>query len=484
MQKVSGTQFANNAIWKFLELIVRKLIGLVISTILARILLPEAYGIVALTTVFITFSDIFILNGFNVALIRKDRVSEEDYSTVMILSLVFTTVLYCLFFFSAPAVASFYKTPELKGVLRTITILLFFQSVATVIRAKGTRELRFREMSIVTVIENVTAGFIGLYMAYKGFGVWALVFQQVSAAFLDMVLLSIVFRWKYRFAFRVGIVRDMLSFTAGVLGSSFMDFLGNNANSLVVGRTYSSTELGYMNRGNMYPEVIGLNTYNAINSVLLPALASRQNDRKAMHDVVRKVVSVTEYIILPLMIGLAGVSRNFIIVFLTKKWLPCLIILNCACINYMIQPIRSIGSNVFYALGESKTIMRVEGFRVLAMLANLITVIVLLRKSIYVLVFGNLVIAFCVLLIMQKFVSRAIGYTYKELFMDVLPTVLLSVPMLAVALMIDRVLPHNVLSLTLQILAGAAVYLIGSWITKNKNFLVIKNTAYERIKKK
>ena len=294
MEKVTGQQFAENAMWKFLEMIVQKIVGLVISTILARLLLPEVYGIVALTTVFITFSDIFILNGFNVALIRKEQTTEKDYATVMLMSLLFALVLYVVFFVSAPWLAEFYHTPQLIKVLRILTVILFFRAIATVIRAKGTRELRFKEMSVVSVTANIFAGLAGLVLAYRGFGVWALVAQQISAALWDMILLSVIFHWKYRLCFQTETIREMFSFTMGVFGASFMDFLGNNANSLVVGKAYSPTELGYMNRGNMYPEVIGLNTYNAISSVLLPTLASRQNDRKEIRNVVRSVVSITE----------------------------------------------------------------------------------------------------------------------------------------------------------------------------------------------
>lgn len=483
MQRVTGKQFADNAMWKFIELMAHKLIGLAISTILARLLLPETYGIVALTTVFISFADIFILNGFNVALVCKENVSETEYSSVMILSLAFTSMLYVVFFFSAPVIAAFYDTSELESVFRVVTILLFFRSIAAVIRAKGTRELRVREMSIITVIENVSAGLVGLFLAYRGYGVWALVAQLVVASFLDMVLLSAVFRWKYHLYFQTCTVKEMLSFTMFVLASSLMDFLGNNVSSLVVGRAYSSAELGYMNRGNMYPEVIGLNTYSAINSILLPALASRRNDKKAMHDVVREVVSSTGYMLFPLMLGLACVSRNFIVVLLTDKWIPCRIIMVCSCINYLINPIRAIACNVFYALGESKITMRVERLRLVAMLINLVVTIVWLKQSIYVLALTNLMIAFCVMLITQLLVKKEIGYTFCELFSDMKSSLFLSCPMVVVVLYIDFAMPHNILTLLFQIVMGAGLYLLGSCFTKNKNYVRIKAIALERIKK-
>lgn len=195
MRRVTSNQFANNAMWKFADMISNKLILLVITILLARLITPEAYGIVALTTVFIAFSDIFIQNGFNIALIRKETVDEIDYSTVTTMSLVFTIFMYLIIFVTAPYAASFYKSPDLCLVLRIITILLFFKSIVSVIRAKGTRELQFKKIVISAFISNVSAGVIAVVLAYLGWGIWALVAQQLLAGFLDMIIMILIFRW-------------------------------------------------------------------------------------------------------------------------------------------------------------------------------------------------------------------------------------------------------------------------------------------------
>lgn len=484
MKQVSKDQFASNAFWKFMEIIVRKLIALVISTILARILAPEAYGVVALTTVFITFSDIFILNGFNVALVRKETVDEEDYSTVMILSLGFSAIVYTIFFFSAPALATFYKSPELKNVLRVITILIFFQSVATVIRSKATRELKFKEMSFVAISGNVMASLIALVMAYSGMGVWALVTQQVLANFFDMVLLTIVFKWKYTWKFSKKKAGEMLIFTLGVLGASFLDFLGNNANSLVIGRAYNTSELAYYNRGNMYPETISLNTYNSINSVLLPTLSSRQNDPAEMKRVVRKVVSVTEYIILPMMFGLIAISDRFVGVLLTHKWDFCIPVMICSCLYYSINPIRAIGYSVFYAKGESRRNVKIEIARSIIMITNLVIIIILLKQSIYVLAVMNVVIAFLVAMFTQFQVNKCISYKFRELFMDILPSFVMSLVMGIVVKGITLVTPETGIVFIFQLIVGITVYVLLSIITKNANYSFLKNYVTRKLLKR
>ncbi len=470
MERVTKNQFASNALWKFFEVICRKLVSLVISTILARLLMPEAYGVVALTTVFITFSDIFILNGFNVELIRKERVTDIDYSTVMVLCLSFSMALYAIFFVVAPFLAVFYKTPELGPVLRTITLLLFFQSVATVIRAKGTRELRFKEISLVSLISSISASIVGVIMAYKGCGVWSLVAQQVLTNVFDMLLMIITFKWRVPLRFSLAVAKQMLKFTVGVLGTSFLDFLGNNANSLVIGKAYNTTDLGYYNRGNMYPETISLNTYNSINSVLLPTLASRQNDVEAMKLVVRRVVSLTEYIILPMMFGLIAVSDRFVLVLLTEKWVPCIGIMIYACLCYAINPIRAIGYSVFYAKGESARSVRIEVFRSIFMMANLVIMIILFKNSIYVLAAVNVAIAFLVALATQIQVKQCIGYKFNELFIDVAPSFLMSCSIIIVARLVCLFSFSDIVILVMQMISGAITYIVLSIISNNRNF--------------
>ena len=200
MDKVSSKQFAASALWRFVDVISRKLVSLVVSILLARMIAPEAYGVVALTMVFIVFSDIFILNGFNVALIRKEETSSIDYSTVMSMSIIFTCVIYALIWLLSPFLAEFYESPDLSPVLRVITILLFFESVSAVIRAKATREMQFKKMTIAGFTGNLVSGLIALVLAFMDYGVWALVVQQVTANFIEMVLLLIIFKWKMKYA--------------------------------------------------------------------------------------------------------------------------------------------------------------------------------------------------------------------------------------------------------------------------------------------
>ena len=469
MRRVTSNQFANNAMWKFADMISNKLILLVITILLARLITPEAYGVVALTMVFIGFSDIFILNGFNIALIRKETVDEIDYSTVTTMSLVFTVFMYLIIFVTAPYAASFYKSPDLCLVLRIITILLFFRSIVSVIRAKGTRELQFKRMVISAFISNVSAGVIALVLAYLGWGIWALVAQQLLAGFLDMIILMHIFRWHLSLKISFSVVKGMLKFTVGVLGTSFLDFLGNNVSSLIIGKSYSTKDLGYYNRANILPETIGLNAYNSINSVLLPTLASLQNDRDAMKRVTRKVMSLTEYIILPMMFGLIGVANVLIPVLLTDKWVSSIPLMYFCCISFAINPIRAIGYNVFYARGDSRLSVNIEILRATLMIVGILIVILVFQEALIYVLLSNALISLVVAGATHYRVKSCIGYS------DVFPSLVMSLIMMSIVLLVGNLQMNKVLLLIIQVLIGGTIYMGMSLVLKNKNFVILKD---------
>lgn len=408
-------------------------------------------------------------------MIRKETVDEIDYSTVTTMSLVFTVFMYLIIFVTAPYAASFYKSPDLCLVLRIITILLFFRSIVSVIRAKGTRELQFKRMVISAFISNVSAGVIALVLAYLGWGIWALVAQQLLAGFLDMIILMHIFRWHLSLKISFSVVKGMLKFTVGVLGTSFLDFLGNNVSSLIIGKSYSTKDLGYYNRANILPETIGLNAYNSINSVLLPTLASLQNDRDAMKRVTRKVMSLTEYIILPMMFGLIGVANVLIPVLLTDKWVSSIPLMYFCCISFAINPIRAIGYNVFYARGDSRLSVNIEILRATLMIVGILIVILVFQEALIYVLLSNALISLVVAGATHYRVKSCIGYSFRELYSDVFPSLVMSLIMMSIVLLVGNLQMNKVLLLIIQVLIGGTIYMGMSLVLKNKNFVILKD---------
>ncbi len=484
MEKVSSRQFASSALWRFVDVISRKIVTLFVSILLARMIAPEAYGVVALTMVFIVFCDIFILNGFNVALIRKEEASPTDYSTVMTMSLAFTSAMYVIIWFCAPLFANFYDSPDLCPVLRAITLLLFFESVSSVIRAKATREMQFKKMTLAAFTASLVSGIIALVLAYMDAGVWALVVQQVSSNMIEMVMLLIVFRWKFSFKFSSDVAKGMTRFTIGVLGSSFLDFFGNNFTNLIVGKAYSTKDLGYMNRANILPETVGLNAYNSINSVLLPTLSSRQNSDEEMKAVLRKVMALTMYVILPMMFGLIGTAKVLIPVLLTDKWIPSIPLMYFCCLFYAVNPIRSIGYSAFYAKGQSKYSVQVEILRASLMIAGVLLVSLILKLGLMFILLSNLLVSLIVALNTQYKVRGLLDYTFRELWKDISPALFMSLVMCVIVFLIGMIPWNQVFILVLQVVAGVSIYLLLSHMTRNENYAMAKGYIIEKFLKR
>lgn len=475
MEPVTSVQFINSTFWKFIETISKKGLSLIISLVLARMLMPEHYGIIALTTVFITFSDIFILNGFNIALIRKYDVKPVDYSTVMCLSLIFSGLLYFVFFLTAPLIADYYNTAELKPVLRIIMLLLFFQSCSTVERAKATREMQFKLMSIVAFTSNIVAGGIGVALAYKGFGVWALVVQQVSLNFFDMILMTIFLKWDFSLHFSRASAKELLKFSMGVIGASFLDFAGNNITSLVIGKVNSPVNLGYYNRGAMLPEQVYMNVYNTINSALLPMLASRQTNIERIKAVVRRIIPITTYIIFPLLGGLMIVAPRLVPFLITDRWLPSVPLMQWICVIYAFNAIRAVNGNVLYAIGKSKLNFRIETIRCFTLITVMVLTLNVLKLGLNFLVASNAMVAVLVALLTQFWTKKQIGYTYGELFWDIAPALILTSTMIIIVFFVGYLPLGDTSLLFIQIFVGIVVYICLSKIFRIKSFYEIVN---------
>ena len=317
--QVTKKQFAMNSLWKILEQFSAKGISMVVSIVLARWLLPSDYGLIALTTVFTNLSDILIDGGFSTALIRKETVDDYDYSAVFSVSSSMSIFLYAVLFFAAPFVAGYYAEPQLTIVLRVIGFTFFIQAFTAVRNGIVNRNMQFKLLFYCNSTASIVSGAIGIVAAYMGYGVWALVAQRLTQQLALTVLLFIKVKWKISWKFNLGRIKEMLKFSLGVVGSSLLNYLGGNIYSVVIGKKYSVTDLGYYNKGEQLPMQFSLYTFGAMSNVLLPTISSCQNDLERVKHIIRKVVVMTSFLIMPLMAGLAITSKEVIVSFLQKN---------------------------------------------------------------------------------------------------------------------------------------------------------------------
>lgn len=470
MSNINKKTFFTSTVWKLLEILSTKGVSTVISIILARILVPEDYGIVALTTVFINLAGVFVSSGLETSLIQKKDVDDLDFSNALFFSLTVAGIIYAVFFFAAPNIADYYEEEMLTSVLRVQMLSLFIGAFSIVRNAIVTRRFQFKKLCIINAFATIISGMIGIVLAYLNFGVWALVLYTIIRDLISTVVLLISVKWHVIFKVSFNRLKKLISYSVWVLLATLADFAGNNIYSAVYGKIYSMAELGYYNKGGQLPELVGLQTFGAITSVLLPALSESQTDKERMRLIVKKVVKVSSYIIFPMMIGLAVIGKRIVIFLFTDKWLPCVPILWVSCVNYAINPLRAINMQLIYASGDSRKCTIIELIRSALMCINLFIGRVILKLDIYELTFTTLFIAVIIVLITQRYAYKIIRYRFKEWIKDLTPALGLSLLMAVIVYTTGKIQWNNTLVLFIQVIIGVCVYILLSILMKVESF--------------
>lgn len=467
MANINKKIFVSSAAWKMVESLSTRGASLLISILLARMLAPEDYGIVALTAIFINLSSSLVTSGLGTALVRKEDVDNVDYTTVFIFCMMVAAVLYVACFFAAPFIADFYEEPMIKPVLRVQMLSLFLCALGVVRGAMITRQFQFKAQFITNFIATIIGGVAGIVMAYAGLGVWALVFYTLIQSGAYSFILFFFVKWKPSKELSFKRMKSLLSFSSFVLFAGVIDFLANNIPGTIYGKRYSVETLGYMSKGNQLPELVCLHTFGAISAVLLPAMAESQTDLVRLKAMTRKIVSMSAYILVPMMVGLAFVGERTIIFLFTEKWLPSVPLLYAACISYGLNPFRAINMQLIYALGNAKTATTIEVIRfALSMLWMGIGVFILKLSLVSVALIGSF-IPVTVVLVTQFVVKGYIGYSFHEFFSDITAPLTISAVMAVFVYLVGLLQMNNLLVLILQVATGVVVYFALSVATKN-----------------
>lgn len=456
--------------WKFVERLSVQGASFLVTLILARLLTPEDYGVVALITVFISLANTFVQGGFNTALIQKKDATQEDFFSVTVFTLLVAVILYVFLFILAPWLADFYAMPEITNIVRVMALLLIPAAINSVQVAYVTKDLRFKVLSASSLISTGLAAIIGISMAYCGFGAWALVVQQISIQLFSCITIMVLTKWSPKGRFSIKSVRELIPYGSRILCSNLLVTFFLNLRSMIIGRMYSSESLGFFNRGKQFPQAVMESINGTIQSVLLPVYANEQDHRQKMLKMVRLSIQVSSYLIFPMMIGLACVAPALVELLLTEKWLPCVPFLQLFAFSYMCQPAQLSAAQAYRAIGDSKTPLHLE-------FARKVAEIVLLAISMK---YGTIAIAFSsvaagVVALGMAFVPnvRILHYTIQEQLIDLLPALIMSLVMGAVVLWVGRIELSIWLRLVLQIFSGLIVYFLISLILKPKAFTFI-----------
>lgn len=459
-------------IWKLLERFGVQGVQFILQIILARLLSPEHYGVLAIMIIFTTLANVFIQNGFNTALIQNKDVTEEDYSSVLWVSLGVATVMYAAIFFGAPAIASFYNMPELISPLRVLALMLFPGALNSVQLAKVSREMDFKQVFIGNIGAIIVSGVAGIAVALLGGGLWALVTQTMLNVFIAAIVMQFTTKLKIRFVINWKRIKVLFSYGWKLLVSGLIDTLYQDLQGLVIGKKYDSSTLGYFNRGKQFPQFLMNSINGAVQSVMLPAMSEKQNDKANLKALMRNSMTMSAYIVFPMMAGLAGVAEPLITVLLTDKWLPSVPYLQIYCFSFAFYPVHSCNLQAINAMGRSDIFLKLEIIKKSYGLLAIIIAVACFESPLAIALTG------AVTTIISCFVNafpnkKLIDYSYFEQLKDIMPSFIASIVMLAAVLLVGQLNINTFAVLVIQVLVGVAVYLIISVVFKIKPFMLV-----------
>lgn len=459
----------SSAIWKFAERFCAQGVSLVVSILLARMLVPEDYSVVGIVAIFFAFCNVFVSNGMNAALIQKKDTTVEDYSTVLYLNLSIAFVLYAVMFFCAPLIAELYEKGALTLILRVMSLTFFANALKSVLSAYVSNNLEFKQFFRSTIIGTVVSAVVGVAMAYKGMGPWALVAQEMTNTVIDTLILYLSTRMKFVKTFSFARIRSMVSYGWKIMISGVISVLYDNLSPLIVGLKFTTADLAYYNKGGSFPGLINSTVSDTLASVLFPVMSKMQDDCTDVLNVTRRFVKVASFVIFPMMIGMAAVADSFVSFLLTDKWLPAAVYIRIFCISHMFNLVQVGNLQAIKAIGRSDITLRLEVIKK-SIYFVLIYLFVLLSDKPEVFALSSI---FCtvVAFVVNTYPNRKLlGYWYRYQFADILPNLAISLLMGVLVMLTGRLPLSAGVLLPLQILTGVAAYVGLSVVTRNENF--------------
>ncbi len=464
----------SGVIWKFGERVSAQAVNFIVSIILARLLLPDDYGLIALVTVFITICNKIVISGFATSLIQKKDADNLDFSTVFYFSLAVAVVLYTGLFFSAPFIAEFYSAesdPELFiQVIRVMGINLFIIAVNSVQQAYVSRTMQFRKFFFSTIIGTVVSAVAGIALAYMGKGVWALVAQNMILAVVNGIVLWFMVKWRPQLKFSFKRLKTLYSYGWKIFVASMIKILYTDLRSLVIGKVYTAADLAFYNKAQSFPQLIDTNVEGTIDSVLFPAISKKQSNVDDMRAMLRRAIKTTSYILMPLLAGLSAVAKPFIIILLTDKWAESIPLMQILAFSFIFAPVELENLQAIKAIGRSDIALKVEIIKKVVGVAILIASIPFGVTAIAV----GMVISTTLSAIINAIPNKKLlGYTFKMQLKDILPSLMMSLVMFGAVYPISLLNLNVWLMLIIQVVAGAVIYIALSAIFKVESFKYI-----------
>lgn len=464
-------------IWKLFEKIGAQLVAMIIQIVLARLLLPSDYGIIGYLTLFMNIMDVFLRQGFTTALIQKKDADEIDYSTVFIANVILSIVLYFIMFMIAPLVALYYSEPKLINIMRVLSLNVVIGSLSTVHNAVMTKKLEFKKSFMRGLANTITYGVVGITLAMVNFGVWSLVFGKLAGAFVGGVVLWITVKWKPERKFSFSRLKGLFKFSSRVLGTDLLETFFHNIHALIIGRIYTSSDLGFYQRGQNIPQTVMTSIDGSMTEVMYPTFSLLQNDKIKLKSALQRSMKLSMFVCMPILVGLCVTAEPLTLILLTDKWLPSIPYMRVMCIVTMFWPLAA-RLHALKALGKSQLTLRIS---LINNSIYLIVTILLARFGPIYIMISSVITNTIGVFITSYFVKKHINYSLIELIQDIGKSVGLSVFMGGIVYLFTYLSFAKWIILLIQIIIGIIIYVLGSIVLKIDSFYYILDLIKEKM---
>jgi len=476
-----GNKMFKGAIWSTIERLSVQLVSFILTIVLARLLTPSEYGTIGLLIVFISFSQVFIDSGFSKALIQKQNRTDDDISTVFYFNLFIAIICYVSLYFLAPLISGFYEISKLENLLKVLSISLFFNALFAIPNTLLSIDMNFKSITKVNFSSTVISGLIAIYLAYDGFGEWALVYQTLIKSFLMAVFFWIAVKWKPIMIFSKKSFFELFNFGSKLLVNSLMNNIVNNFASLFIAKVINTQQLGFYTRGTQNADTAFSTINSIIDNVLLPGLAPLQNQLELLIDGTKKIIKTAAVVVIPIFLGLSIIAKPLIILLLTEKWSMAIPIMQLICLSRLITIISGININLLYVLGRSDLALKQQYFKIAI---RIVLLVVALQYGIIIIAAAELATTIIHFFINTYYPGKMMKYGAIQQIKDISPIILSGVVMSIIGVSVVYFAGlSDLLSIILTIILCSTSYYFMMRILKISEYKMLEKRIIEIFKK-
>jgi teichuronic acid exporter len=458
-------------LWSVLERFSTQGMQFILGIVLARLLTPSDYGLIAMTAVFLSISHALVDSGFSQALIQKKNTSEKDFHTIFHFNFLVSILVYSILFFLARPISVFYEIPQLSAIIEVIGLNLILHSFSIIPIAKLSRKLDFKTLAKATLLSVAVSGVVSIYLAYQGWGVWALVAQVLIKSTLNSILLYILIQWRPKLIFSKESFNTLFGFGSNLLATGLLNAVYNNFYTIVIGKVYDASQLGLYTRANQLQKFPSESVTTVIQRVTYPALCSIQDSKEKLERYYRKIIRLSAFVIFPSMVWLAVVAEPFIVVILTETWMGVVPFLQLLAFVGILYPIHAMNLDILKVKGRSDLFLKLDLYKKI-----IITIVLFVTFSfgIKIMIIGQIFTSIGFLYINTYYTNKLIKYKLCTQLKDILPIFILSTLMGGLVYLSILPIDSDLVQVFLAIIAGPIYYYILASLLKFEELQEIK----------